>query len=59
MPPDDLGAQLLGKTITFTFDKDGRVADVRVPPDIDLSADALKQMMSSFQGNLPSASKWQ
>jgi hypothetical protein len=56
MPPDNLGAQLLGKTITFTFDKDGRVADVRVPPEIDLSADALKQMMNSFQGNLPSAS---
>jgi hypothetical protein len=53
MPPDNLGVQLVGKTITFTYDKDGRVTDVRVPPDIDLSADTLKQMMNSLQGNLP------
>ncbi len=53
MPPDALGVQLVGKTITFTYDKDGRVVDVRVPPDIDLSAETLKQMMNSFQGNLP------
>lgn len=55
MPPDNLGEQLVGKTITFTFDKDGRVSDVRVPQDIDLSAETLKQMMNSFQGSLPSA----
>jgi hypothetical protein len=54
MPPDNLGAELVGKTITFTFDRDGRVSDVRVPQDIDLSAEMLKQMMNSFQGNLPS-----
>jgi len=55
MPPENLGAQLVGKTITFTFDKDGRVVDVRVPPDIDLSAETLKQMMNSLQGSLPAA----
>jgi hypothetical protein len=55
MPPDNLGVQLVGKTITFTYDKEGRVVDVRVPPDIDLSAETLKQMMNSLQGNLPSA----
>jgi hypothetical protein len=53
MPPEDLGAELVGKTITFTYDKDGRVADVHVPSDIDLSAETLKQMMNSLQGNLP------
>lgn len=56
MPTDNLGDQLLGKTVTFTFDKDGRVTDVRVPPDVDLSADTLKQMMNSHQGSLPSTS---
>ena len=55
MPPDNLGAELVGKTITFTFDENGRVSDVRVPQGIDLSAEMLKQMMNSFQGNLPSA----
>jgi hypothetical protein len=55
MPPDNFGVELLGKTITFTYDKDGRVADVRVPPDIDLSAETLKEMMNSLQGSLPSA----
>ncbi len=54
MPPDNLGVQLVGKTITFIYDRDGRVTDVRVPPDIDLSAETLKQMMNSLQGNLPS-----
>ena len=53
MPQDNLGVQLVGKTITFTYDRDGRVVDVRVPPDIDLSADTLKQMMNSLQGSLP------
>ncbi len=53
MPPDNLGDQLVGKTITFTYDRDGRVADVRVPPDIDLSAETLRQMMNSLQGDLP------
>lgn len=56
MPPDNLGIQLLGKTITYTFDKDGKVVDVRVPSGLDLSADTLKQMMNSLQGSLPSAS---
>jgi hypothetical protein len=37
----------------MTFDKEGNVVDVKVPPEVEIPADTLKQMMVSMYNNLP------
>ncbi len=54
-PADDTSDKLIGKTITLTFDKEGSVVDVKVPPEVEIPADTFKQVMSSLYSNLPRA----
>jgi hypothetical protein len=50
---DGLGRDLVGRTVRMTYDKNGKVVDVKVPADLAISADALRETMSSLLGNLP------
>jgi hypothetical protein len=50
---DNLADSLIGKTITLTFDKEGNVVDVKVPPEVNIPADMFRQIMDSMYNNLP------
>ena len=56
MPSNDVGGTFLGKKLSVTFDKQGKVLDVKVPPDIGVPQEAFKQVLESMYGNLPSLS---
>lgn len=49
----DMAGKFIGKKIMVTFNKQGEVIDLKMPPDLGLTEDALKQMLKSFYGNLP------
>lgn len=49
---DTIG-KLTGKKVTATFNKQGELVDIKIPPDIGLPEESFKQMMKSFYGNLP------
>ena len=46
-------AQLKGKKIKVTMDQKGGIFDVQSPPEIQMSADAFKEMLKSLYGALP------
>ena len=55
-PGEGLGSDLVGQTVSLTYDKDGKIVDVKVPPGLDMSPDALKEMITSLMGSLPEGS---
>jgi hypothetical protein len=48
VPGDRLGENLIGKTASLTYDRMGRIIDVKIPPETGLSPDSLKEMMASM-----------
>jgi hypothetical protein len=46
---------LTGKTVTVKYNRNGEIVDITGFPDVGLTADSLKQMMSPFQAGLPVA----
>ncbi len=52
-PGDGLGRDLVGRTVRMIYDKTGRIVDVKIPPDLAMNPDALKETMTSLLGNLP------
>jgi hypothetical protein len=54
-PGEGLGRDLVGRTVRMTYDRDGKVVDVKLPADLAMSSDALRETMSSLLGNLPKA----
>ena len=56
LPTGNNPGKLENVTVTATYNRNGEVIDIRGIPDSSaLSADALKQMITSFYGNLPTA----
>lgn len=53
VPVDEEVSKLVGKTIVLTFDGEGNILDVKVPPEVEVPAETLKQMMASMYSNLP------
>lgn len=53
LPSNDVSASFVGKKLAVTFDKQGKVLDVKVPPDLGVPQEAFKQVMESMYGNLP------
>ncbi len=53
LPTLSMDKELEGKSITFTFDREGQIVDVRLPPDALATGETLKQMMNSFFGSIP------
>ncbi len=54
LPAGDAAAALEKTTVTVTYNQDGEIVDVKgMPTTGGLPRDAFKQMMTSFNGNLP------
>jgi hypothetical protein len=56
LPVGDEDGKFKGKKILATYNKEGGLVDIKIPPDIGLPEEALKQMMKSIYGNLPQTS---
>jgi len=55
MQTDDKSAEFIGKKILTTFNKQGEMIDLKIPPDMGLPEEAFKQMLKSLYGSLPQA----
>lgn len=53
LPSGAEAAQLKGKKIKVTMDQKGGIFDVQSPPEIQMSADAFKELLKSLYGALP------
>ena len=53
LPTLSMDKELEGKSITFTFDKEGKIIDVKLPAEALASGETLKEMMNSFFGSIP------
>jgi len=49
----DTNGKFTGKKVIATFDKQGEIVDINIPPDLGLPEETFKQMMKSLYGNLP------
>ena len=45
--------KFIGKKITTTFNSRGEMIDLKIPPDLGLPEESLKQLLKSIYGNLP------
>src|SRR5262245_60838533 len=43
----------IGKKVTVTFNSRGEMIDLKVPPDLGLPEESIKQLLKSIYGNLP------
>jgi hypothetical protein len=43
----------IGKKVTVTFNSRGEMIDLKVPPDLGLPEESIKQLLKSVYGNLP------
>lgn len=55
LPVGDLRDKFVGKKATVTFDKEGNLVDAKLPDDLGVPAESIKQMLKSFYSNLPAA----
>jgi len=55
MQTDDMMRKFIGKKILTTFNKQGEVIDLKIPPDMGLPEEAFKQLLKSIYGSLPQA----
>jgi hypothetical protein len=55
MPIGDATDKFIGKKIITTFNKQGEIIDLKMPPDLGLPEEAFKQMLKSLYGNMPRA----
>ncbi len=53
LPTLSMDKELVGKSITFTFDREGKIVDVKLPAEAIASGDTLKDMMNSLFGSIP------
>ena len=53
MQTGDLMSKIIGKKILTTFNKQGEVIDLKIPPDIGLPEEAFKQVLKSIYGSVP------
>src|SRR5262249_40667897 len=56
MPSNSIARSFIDKKLVVTFDKQGNVLDVKVPPDLGVPQEAFKQMLESMYRNLPALS---
>jgi hypothetical protein len=50
---DDKVDKFIGKKVTVTFNSRGEMIDLKVPPDLGLPEESIKQLLKSVYGNLP------
>jgi hypothetical protein len=53
MQIDDKVDKFIGKKVTVTFNSRGEMIDLKVPPDLGLPEESIKQLLKSVYGNLP------
>jgi hypothetical protein len=53
MPIGDTSDKFKGKKILAIFNQQGTLTDLKIPPDLGLPEESLKQLMKSVYGNLP------
>jgi hypothetical protein len=53
MPHADSTGKFIGKKILTTFNKQGEMVDLKIPPDLGLSEEAFKKLLKSLYGDLP------
>ncbi len=52
-PGEGLGGDLVGRKVMMTYDRNGKIVDVKVPAGLALSAETLKETMAGLLVNLP------
>src|SRR5215475_643174 len=55
MQTDYAAGKFIGKKILATFNKQGEVIDLKIPPEMGLPEEAFKQMIKSLYGSVPQA----
>jgi len=55
MQTGDMLGKFIGKKILTTFNKQGEVIDLKIPPDMELPEEAFKQVLKSLYGSVPQA----
>jgi hypothetical protein len=49
----DAASKFIGQKILATFNKQGEMIDLKIPPDLGLSEESFKKMLKSLYGELP------
>lgn len=52
---DALIGKFIGKKVMMTYNKQGEIIDIKIPPDLGLPEETFKQMLKSLYGSLPQA----
>jgi len=52
--PSNMNTPFVGKRMTVTYDKAGNVVDFKLPPDLGLPPESLRDMLKTISANLPS-----
>jgi hypothetical protein len=49
----DIAGKFIGKKAMVTFSKQGKIRDIKMPPDLGLPEEAFKEMLKSLYGSIP------
>jgi hypothetical protein len=52
-PLDEAGKKLIGKKFKAIYDRKGELLDLKIPDDLGISAESIKQTMQSFYASMP------